>query len=101
MDAVPDIMVCLATVFDAGKLNWYKQAVRTGLQIESETQMPSCFDALVEQGMKTGLDSNSSPTTDFQHVAFSGRPLEVVILPRISPATGCGLYLFTVHSPLQ
>jgi flagellar biosynthesis/type III secretory pathway protein FliH len=40
---------------DAAKLNWYKQAVKTGLQIESETQMPSCFDALVEQGMKKGL----------------------------------------------
>ncbi len=55
MDALSDIIVYLATVFDAGKLNWYKQAVRTGLQIESETQMPSCFDALVEQGMKKGL----------------------------------------------
>jgi len=55
MDALSDIIVYLATVFDAGKLNWYKQAVKTGLQIESETQMPSCFDALVEQGMKKGL----------------------------------------------
>jgi hypothetical protein len=51
-----DIIVYLAIVFDAGKLNWYKQAVKTGLQIESETQMPSCFDALVEQGMKKGLE---------------------------------------------
>jgi hypothetical protein len=101
MDALSDIIVSLATVFDAEKLNWYRQAIRIGLQLESETQMPNCLDALVEQGMKKGLDSSSSPPTHFQHVAFSGRPIEVVILPRISPATECGLCLFTVHSPLH
>ena len=26
----------------------------TGLQIELETQMPTCFEALVEEGMKKG-----------------------------------------------
>ena len=28
----------------------------TGLQIELETQMPTCFEALVEEGMKKGLE---------------------------------------------
>ena len=56
MDALSDIIVYLATVFDAGKLNWFRQAVRTGLQIESETQMPSCYDALVEEGRKKGRE---------------------------------------------
>jgi hypothetical protein len=56
MDALSDIIVYLATVFDAGKLKWFRQAVRTGLQIESETQMPSCYDALVEEGRKKGRE---------------------------------------------
>jgi hypothetical protein len=53
-DAVTDIIQYLCTVFDARKLNWFKKAIRTGLQIESETQMPTCFEALVEEGMKKG-----------------------------------------------
>ncbi len=56
MDALSDIIEYLATVFDAGKLKWFRQAVRTGLQIESETQMPSCYDALVEEGRKKGRE---------------------------------------------
>jgi predicted transposase YdaD len=52
---VTDIIQYLCTVFDARKLNWFKTAIRTGLQIESETQMPTCFEALLEQGRKQGL----------------------------------------------
>ena len=51
-----DIIQYLCTVFDARKLNWFKTAIRTGLQIESETQMPTCFEALLEQGRKQGLE---------------------------------------------
>ncbi|MEY2726639.1 MAG: hypothetical protein RLZZ458_2506 [Planctomycetota bacterium] len=53
-DAVTDIIQYLCTVFDARKLNWFKKAIMTGLQIELETQMPTCFEALVEEGMKKG-----------------------------------------------
>jgi hypothetical protein len=64
MDALADIMVYLATVFDAGKLIWFRQAVRSGLQIESETQMPSCYDAIVEEGRKKGRDEGLAKGRD-------------------------------------
>ncbi|MEY3458498.1 MAG: hypothetical protein RL215_1655 [Planctomycetota bacterium] len=54
-DALIDIIMHLRTVFDAGKLNWFKQAIHIGLQIDSETQMPTCFEALLEQGREQGL----------------------------------------------
>jgi predicted transposase/invertase (TIGR01784 family) len=55
-DALNDIILYLCHVFDAQRLKWFEQAVRTGLQIDSETQMPTCFEALVERGMKKGLE---------------------------------------------
>jgi predicted transposase YdaD len=55
-DALTDIILYLCAVFDAGKLDWFKQAIHTGLQIDSETSMPTCYEALVEQGMKKGLE---------------------------------------------
>ena len=55
-DALNDIILYLCHVFDAQRLKWFKHAVRTGLKIDSETQMPTCFEALVERGMKKGLE---------------------------------------------
>jgi predicted transposase/invertase (TIGR01784 family) len=55
-DAVNDIIIYLSRVFDARKLQWFEQAIKIGLKINSETQMPTCFEALVERGVKKGLE---------------------------------------------
>jgi hypothetical protein len=44
MEALHDLMTYLSTVFDARKLDWIKRAIKTGLQIESEAQMPTCLE---------------------------------------------------------
>jgi len=44
------------TVFDARKLEWFRQAIRTGLLIESENQMPTCLEAMMERGAQRGRE---------------------------------------------
>lgn len=54
-DARCDIIWYLCSVFDAGKLEWFAQAIRTGLQLEPETPMPTIYEALIEQGIEKGV----------------------------------------------
>ncbi len=54
MDAVNDINLYCFAVFDAHKLEWFEQAIRTGLLIESEDQMPTMLEAMIERGVKKG-----------------------------------------------
>jgi predicted transposase/invertase (TIGR01784 family) len=56
MDAVNDIIIYLYAVFDARKLEWFEQAIRTGLQSESEKQMPTCLEAMIERGIEQGIE---------------------------------------------
>jgi len=55
-EAVEDIIVYLFEVFDAQKLEWFRQAIRTGLLIESENQMPTCLEAMMERGAQRGRE---------------------------------------------
>jgi hypothetical protein len=49
-EALNDIILYLCRVFDARQLKWFEQAIKTGLRIDAENQMPTCFEALIEQG---------------------------------------------------
>ena len=51
-----DIILYLFEVFDAQKLEWFRQAIRTGLLIESENQMPTCLEAMMERGAQKGRE---------------------------------------------
>jgi predicted transposase YdaD len=53
---VDDIILYLFEVFDAQKLEWFRQAIRTGLLIESENQMPTCLEAMMERGAQKGRE---------------------------------------------
>ncbi|MFM7038792.1 MAG: Rpn family recombination-promoting nuclease/putative transposase [Planctomycetaceae bacterium] len=55
-EAVDDIIFYLFEVFDAQKLEWFRQAIRTGLLIESENQMPTCLEAMMERGAEKGRE---------------------------------------------
>ncbi|MFM7059409.1 MAG: hypothetical protein ACKO2P_21055, partial [Planctomycetota bacterium] len=44
-----------STVFDARRVDWFEQAIRTGLQLDQEAPMPTCYDALIERGMEKGI----------------------------------------------
>jgi hypothetical protein len=55
-DARNDIIWYLCKVFDAGKLEWFAQAIRTGLQLEPETPMPTIYEALIERGVEQGIE---------------------------------------------
>jgi hypothetical protein len=46
-----DIIWYLCAVFDAGKLEWFAQVISTGLQLETETPMPTIYEALIERGV--------------------------------------------------
>ena len=54
-EALNDIILYLCQVFDARRLKWFQQAIRTGLKIDAENQMPTCYEALIEQGREEGL----------------------------------------------
>ena len=56
LDAVNDIIIYLYAVFDARRLDWFEQAIRTGLQAESEQQMPTCLEAMIERGIEKGIE---------------------------------------------
>ena len=55
-DALNDIILYLCRVFDARQLKWFEQAIKTGLKIDAESQMPTCFEALIEQGREQGRE---------------------------------------------
>jgi predicted transposase YdaD len=55
-EALNDIILYLCHVFDARRLKWFQQAIRTGLKIDAENQMPTCYEALIEQGLEQGLE---------------------------------------------
>jgi predicted transposase YdaD len=55
-DALNDIIPYLCQVFDAQRLTWFQEAIRTGLKIDAENQMPTCYEALIEQGREQGLE---------------------------------------------
>jgi hypothetical protein len=55
-EALNDIILYLCQVFDARRLKWFQQAIRTGLKIDAENQMPTCYEALIEQGREQGLE---------------------------------------------
>jgi hypothetical protein len=54
----------LCQVFNAQRISWFDHAVRTGLQIESETQMPTIYEVLfeprlekaVQEGIEKGIE---------------------------------------------
>ncbi|MFM8478696.1 MAG: Rpn family recombination-promoting nuclease/putative transposase [Planctomycetaceae bacterium] len=92
-DAVNDIIVYLSRVFDARRLQWFEQAIKIGLKINSETQMPTCFEALVERGVKKGLEQGREQGRE-QGVARGReegllmgriRTLQEVLLQPVSP----------------
>ena len=55
-EALNDIILYLCQVFDARRLKWFQQAIRTGLKIDAENQMPTCYEALIEQGLEKGRE---------------------------------------------
>ena len=55
-EALNDIILYLCRVFDARQLKWFEQAIKTGLRIDAENQMPTCFEALIEQGREQGRE---------------------------------------------
>jgi flagellar biosynthesis/type III secretory pathway protein FliH len=55
-EALNDIILYLCRVFDARQLKWFEQAIKTGLKIDAESQMPTCFEALIEQGREQGRE---------------------------------------------
>ena len=55
-DALNDIIPYPCQVFDAQRLTWFQDAIRTGLKIDAENQMPTCFEALIEQGREQGRE---------------------------------------------
>jgi len=75
-EAVDDIILYLFEVFDAQKLEWFRQAIRTGLLIESENQMPTCLEAMMERGALKGREEGR------QEGRLEGRQ-EGVIIGRI------------------
>jgi predicted transposase YdaD len=56
IDARNDIIWYLCAVFDAGKLEWFAQVITTGLQLETETPMPTIYEALIERGVVQGIE---------------------------------------------
>ena len=56
MDALNDIIIYLYTVFDARNLPWFEQAIRAGLQTDSEKPMPTCLEAMIEKGIEKGIE---------------------------------------------
>lgn len=75
-EAVDDIILYLFEVFDAQKLEWFRQAIRTGLLIESENQMPTCLEAMMERGAQKGREEGR------QEGRMEGR-MEGVVIGRI------------------
>ncbi|MFM8477756.1 MAG: Rpn family recombination-promoting nuclease/putative transposase [Planctomycetaceae bacterium] len=59
-EALKDIFLYLCQVFNAQRISWFNQAIKTGLQIESETQMPTIYEVLIEprleQGIREGIE---------------------------------------------
>jgi phosphoenolpyruvate synthase/pyruvate phosphate dikinase len=45
----------LCQVFNAQRISWFDHAVRTGLQIESETQMPTIYEVLFEPRLEKAV----------------------------------------------
>ncbi|MFM8477757.1 MAG: hypothetical protein ACKOEO_18390 [Planctomycetaceae bacterium] len=43
-----DIPECSVKVFNAQRISWFNQAIKTGLQIESEAQRPTIYEVLIE-----------------------------------------------------
>jgi hypothetical protein len=37
-------------------LQWFEQAIRTGLLTGLENQMPTCLEAMIERGIEKGID---------------------------------------------
>jgi hypothetical protein len=56
MEAVDDIILYCLAVFDAHQLEWFEQAIRIGLLIESGDQMPTMLEAMIERGVKKGRE---------------------------------------------
>lgn len=56
METVDDIILYCLAVFDAHQLEWFEQAIRIGLLIESEDQMPTMLEAMIERGVKKGRE---------------------------------------------
>lgn len=56
MDDLNDLIFHLCRVFDARRLDWFERAIRIGLQIESEVQMPTIDEALIERGVEKGIE---------------------------------------------
>ena len=42
-EALNEIILYLCRVFDARQLKWFEQAIKIGLKIDAENQMPTCF----------------------------------------------------------
>jgi predicted transposase/invertase (TIGR01784 family) len=55
-DTLDDIILYMCRVFGAQKLKWFEQAIRAGLQIEPESQMPTIYEALIERGVEKGIE---------------------------------------------
>lgn len=56
LDDLNDIIFHPCRVFDARRLDWFERAIRIGLQIESEVQMPTIDEALIERGVEKGIE---------------------------------------------
>jgi hypothetical protein len=56
MEAVDDIILYCLAVFDAHQLDWFEQAIRIRLLIESGDQLPTMLEAMIERGVKKGRE---------------------------------------------
>jgi flagellar biosynthesis/type III secretory pathway protein FliH len=80
-----DIIPYLCQVFDAQRLTWFQEAIRTGLKIDAENQMPTCYEALIEQGREQGLKKGREEGREEGLLMGRIRTLQEVLRQPITP----------------
>ncbi|MEY3173167.1 MAG: hypothetical protein RLZZ436_1081, partial [Planctomycetota bacterium] len=84
-DALNDIILYLCQVFDARRLTWFQKAIRTGLKIDAENQMPTCYEALIEQGREEGLEKGREEGREEGLLMGRIRTLQEVLRQPVTP----------------
>jgi predicted transposase YdaD len=84
-EALNDIILYLCQVFDARRLKWFQQAIRTGLKIDAENQMPTCYEALIEQGLEQGLEKGRAEGREEGLLMGRIRTLQEVLRQPVTP----------------
>jgi len=84
-ETLNDIILYMSRVFDARQRKWFEQAIRTGLRINAEEQMPTCFEALLEEGRAEGREQGREQGREEGLLMGRIRTLQEVLRQPVTP----------------